>query len=1113
MGVITGRVEGLTPEQLTRVTIEIDSAGRAGIHRLRPDRAGRFVSPALPDERPVRVVVRSTDASRPLATLPLEDAGDREVAIGVGALRGTPTTRLRQAEAAVADRDEAEAGRQDLLVTEVERLRRRRGAAREVGRLVLRDLRAHAPGAGEREWVADSPDEILALRARAAEETLDGFGARSLRVRAPADRLAVDDRLPATTLAQAVTGQTVGTQGLVRRDLRSRLDAQTANRGLDGLPAPPDGRDFPDSGRRRASRPPDERDGTVEGRLAALVDAIRLPEDPPLLTAPSAVGADGEPATLRGGPAQVEALHDFHELRIAMPDVWQLRAEPQLVEAVEGVAEELADAGIDVERIVQRAQDGTRLHTLVDLADAYRTALEETPVRAVARRQHPYQPKPGRGLLDHSDIVVLDPIDPYDEPPPVEPDDDGDGETQPDGVRPSACDQKATARPPTLLEQLRSHLGGGHPFTVFAANGSVRAVNFGLLITWRQRWNPVTYQTGDIVHTMTLAPGETRKIVTRTRRVAKRHTAEADKSQRHRSSETASTARAETEILRKAEATTNFQLSSEGSTNLLVSGGAFATTGSRGTSDGGSDARRRFREAVTKAVQEYREEHSVEVTRDDELSEETETTAELTNPNNELAMTAVLYELSRRYRISERLHRARPVVLVAMPVPAPGDITAAWLIRHDWILRRSLLDDSFRATLEYLSASYLGDKHALAQLVRAEATQRDVLTRTEQLVAATRAAARDRAGYLEKLRKDLAQGDERNLLDTLPGVKLAKDAVSWVGGLLGNDEDADEDRRHQLLLEAAEEALARADREAEEASTRLGTAVSAYQEAARELAQAQARAANADVAIARLRLHVRDNLLHYLHAIWAHEPPDQRYFELHDVQIPVLDGQVTVTGKLPGDGGVVGLTTEEFEATFTRDGGTLTFRSLAEVADLDELLGFKGNYALFPLREQNAVTSLLLGPLLDGDEILVDPTDPGANWTLTELRVYAARLRAQVAEGALTPEEFESVHAPWLRATLERLLSDPNPPEEELVVPSGSLYMELLTSGSSLLEPFTLEHRALDVANVRAEVREAELENLRRAARLMAGALDDPDMDDFERHLVQSDGAGGAPPP
>lgn len=71
---------------------------------------------------------------------------------------------------------------------------------------------------------------------------------------------------------------------------------------------------------------------------------------------------------------------------------------------------------------------------------------------------------------------------------------------------------------------------------------------------------------------------------------------------------------------------------------------------------------------------------------------------------------------------------------------------------------------------------------------------------------------------------------------------------------------------------------------------------------------------------------------------------------------------------------------------------------------------------------------------------------------------------------------------------------------DEIIVPTGQLFIEALPGSHPLLEDFKLLHRAEDVRKVKAEVRHAELENLRLASRLVGGQddpklLDDPDID------------------
>jgi len=64
-----------------------------------------------------------------------------------------------------------------------------------------------------------------------------------------------------------------------------------------------------------------------------------------------------------------------------------------------------------------------------------------------------------------------------------------------------------------------------------------------------------------------------------------------------------------------------------------------------------------------------------------------------------------------------------------------------------------------------------------------------------------------------------------------------------------------------------------------------------------------------------------------------------------------------------------------------------------------------------------------------------------------------------------------------------------------VIVPSDQLYIEALPGTHPILEDFKLTHRALDVKKVQAEIRHAELENLRLAARLADGEYDDPDVE------------------
>ena len=66
-------------------------------------------------------------------------------------------------------------------------------------------------------------------------------------------------------------------------------------------------------------------------------------------------------------------------------------------------------------------------------------------------------------------------------------------------------------------------------------------------------------------------------------------------------------------------------------------------------------------------------------------------------------MIAVFSKLQRQYEVLTQLSEVHNVVLIAEYVPEPRQITDEWIRKHDWILAKALLDDSFRETLTEIS--------------------------------------------------------------------------------------------------------------------------------------------------------------------------------------------------------------------------------------------------------------------------------------------------------------------------------------------------------------------------------------------------------------------------
>jgi hypothetical protein len=80
---------------------------------------------------------------------------------------------------------------------------------------------------------------------------------------------------------------------------------------------------------------------------------------------------------------------------------------------------------------------------------------------------------------------------------------------------------------------------------------------------------------------------------------------------------------------------------------------------------------------------------------------------------------------------------------------------------------------------------------------------------------------------------------------------------------------------------------------------------------------------------------------------------------------------------------------------------------------------------------------------------------------------------------------------------------DPHKDKEMVIVPTTSLCIEALPGKHPILEDFKLIHRVVDVKKAQSEVRHAELENVRLAARAVKGEYEDPDIE--KKILIEGD--------
>jgi hypothetical protein len=96
---------------------------------------------------------------------------------------------------------------------------------------------------------------------------------------------------------------------------------------------------------------------------------------------------------------------------------------------------------------------------------------------------------------------------------------------------------------------------------------------------------------------------------------------------------------------------------------------------------------------------------------------------------------------------------------------------------------------------------------------------------------------------------------------------------------------------------------------------------------------------------------------------------------------------------------------------------------------------------------------------------------------------------------------------PHLEELYQKVLTNPSRNDDVLVVPTNSLFIEALPGTHTLMERFKEDHRMLDVKAAQADARAKELENVRRAARILSDERGDPNID--KKILIE----GGTNPP
>jgi hypothetical protein len=629
-----------------------------------------------------------------------------------------------------------------------------------------------------------------------------------------------------------------------------------------------------------------------------------------------------------------------------------------------------------------------------------------------------------------------------------------------------------------LLNELDTMLKEKYLFDVFAPD----SINFGLLLNYRQHWQPQSYQVGNLVSSIPLAPQEIRRYTTKTVVKKTRNIKEIDDTLQNSKDESSNTSRVDSEIVDRAKNQTNFQKNASGSfgnDNLYKVSAGMQQTQDQAVES--AQTRREFHESVVKSAQEYRNDHRTEISTEEIQETETTSYQEIRNPNDELTVTYLFYELQRRYLVDEALHKVTPVILVANDVPAPHEVDQAWILRYDWIIKRTILDKSFLPALEYLSANYTGEEITLEVLELAVEQQKSVVDKISQQVQAADDA-------LDSATVGLVNVENQDVADQQKAAEFAqiKSVFDPIGLGPSGKTDGNADRAR---VDYAKDALNRAQTKANQLVSQLKTETTALQVAIDKYTKAATKHFTMLADIDRLRIHVKDNIIYYMQVIWTYEPADQRYFRLYNLDVPTFSHNTTVPFAAATGIAKLDPAYQTMTMAFPIPTQSQLTKKLHQVADIENLMGFKGNYMIFPMAEFDYMTWFLMHNYISVDPstgVIAQDPDPMASLTIEQLTSVWNNMTA-------ANPNFTAQNQQYFEEIMTRLLSARDP--EMVIVPSTSLYIEALPGTHPLLEDFKLVHRAIDIKKAQAEVRHAELENLRLAARLSNNEFGDPDID------------------
>ncbi|MDO6472756.1 hypothetical protein [Maribacter sp. 1_MG-2023] len=842
----------------------------------------------------------------------------------------------------------------------------------------------------------------------------------------------------------------------------------------------------------------------VKERVLGQIESLPAFEDPEKKTVIDdlqTIKARINELEMGSGPANVTAFRDFNNLQIAFKDVWTAAFDAELETDVQNMFDEINRIDLDYGHTFTRPDDFRDIQEFEDFFLSISNdlgAFEALWVTVPSKYSEFFTDAEWNRLTPRAQINFAE----YFENAATRWPDDINAQrierrTEATRIKEAPSSMNGVGRLQRLISDISTRLSKPYSFKYYAAD----SVNYGIVVKYRQEWKPLNYQVGRLISTLPLAPGETRELKVTQKRKRTRAEKEMRKALTENSYESSSSVKSELDVIAKLATDTNFKMSASGSFTLGIGSIDSASEFSHNQKIESNRQHKQMSEATRKASEKVRQEREISVENSQESEDSLESIQKIHNPNNEVTVTYLMYELERRYKVHQRLESVTPVIMLALDMPSPHELTEGWILEYAWILRRALLDDAFEEAIHIIEngrSSEAVDIHVKKSVYEREQAAMSAITTEFDAVISDRTALRSQLINFQKQADDFEAGEEST------SDKVKDFFLSGGFSIFGGDNEPDQGALYESMIKAAESRLKHVDQRAEELATAQRAAKREAREAGQQYADALKTIAQKDTQVKQLLLHIRQNIFHYMHAIWEMKHPDQWFFEWAEKMVyHVGAGKVTcslsrwenIWPMPPGverQGNPYQIHCDPPvppDITSFSDEDKVPLGSIAHV---DQLLGFKGNYAVFPLKDCTHVTDYMMREFVDDYLGVRDPAlDIGV--TSAELIDYAK----EVWEDETLSEEDRTT----LSEILAKSLSSPVPDTQEIILPTGQIYMEALKGETTLLEDFKLAHRGMDVLKVQEEVREARLKNLRHAGP-MVGLIPNFDDNDVDKSIV-----------